>query len=433
MVLNKLYEIIKMLNSKDYYVKQYALDALRKFDSFLPSCIADLLDFFARETDSSFKCAVLKLFTQKKITGHFDFFASNIENCDYLVKIAFFDYIGETCETTAKEYLIKSFYKENNPRIRSKIVKTVSNLLKSSDNFHIEKETIFDFLNDADARVRANACSIKADFGNIIIKAEYKKLLSDPSSRVIADAAIVLYNAGDKSISNYIEEKLERASNDGEKSSLLYAMGKIKSENAYPAIKKYLRDASHDVRRNAITSSGALKLKESIADLLDLYFVEQKECRENLSKILGALKAIDEFDSTMAILDMLNNSAEDNFKRATLVKVLAHFASSDMAHYIVSYLDDTDERVRANAVEAICFLKEREAVGSDFVVKNLLVSMCDTNSRVVANSVRALYAAGVVSVISVLREMLLSNTESVRDAARHVVSYFPEGLVTING
>lgn len=431
--VNKLYEIVKMLESKDYYVKQYALDALRKFDALLPSCVSGLLAFFAAETDCALRCSVLKLFTQKKIGGHYLFFAEHITNCEYLIKNSFYDYLGQTLETGAKDFLIKSYYDETDPRVRSKIVKTIALLKYAADDFKLEKETLFDFLNDADARVRANACSIKADFNNIIIRAEFKKLLNDASNRVKADAALALYEAGDSEAADYIAQKLSSASDKMEKSSFIFALGSMSKENNYNIVKKYLSDAEHCVRRNAIISAGRIKSKEAIPDLLDLYMLEQKQCRENLSKIIMALKSIDELDSTLAILDKMNGAGADEFARATLVKVLAHFASGDMAHYIVSYLDDSDARVRANSIEAVCFLKERGVVNSDFVVKNLLISMCDSNSRVAANSVRALYAAGVVSVISVLREMLLSNIETVRGAARYAASYFPEGLLIVNG
>ncbi len=422
-----------MLESKDYFVKQYALDALRKFDSFLPSCVSQMLAFFAAETDCALRCAVLKLFTQKKISGHYLFFAENITTSDHLVKNSFYDYIGETLETGAKDYLVKNYYAEADPKVRSKIVKTIALLKYAADSFEVEKEVLFDFLNDADARVRANSCSIRADFNNVIIRAEFKKLLNDSSNRVKADAATALYKAGDGEAAGFIAEKLFAASDKLEKSSFIFALASMNKENNYPAVKKYLADCEQCVRKNAIIGAGRLKSKEAIPDLLDLYLREQKQCRENLSRIIVALKSIDEFDSTLAILDRMNGAGADEFARATLVKVLAHFATTDMAHYIVSYLDDADARVRANSIEAICFLKERGVVNSDFVVKNLLVSMCDSNARVVANSVRALYSSGVVSVISVLREMLLSNVETVRSAARHVVSYFPEGLLTVNG
>jgi HEAT repeat protein len=422
-----------MLESKDYYVKQYALDALRKFDSILPSCVSELLAFFAAETDCALRCAVLKLFTQKKIGGHYLFFAGHIIYCECLIKNSFYDYIGETLETGAKDFLVKSYYAETDPKVRSKIVKTIALLKYAADDFKLEKETLFDFLNDSDARVRANACSIRADFNNIIIRAEFKKLLNDASNRVNADAAVALYKAGDGEAADYIAQRLSGASDKAEKSSFIFASGAMNKENNYAAVKTYLSDGEQCVRRNAIISAGRLKSKEAIPDLLDLYMREQKQCRENLSRIIMALKSIDEFDSTLAIIDKMNEAGGDEFARATLVKVLAHFVAGDMSQYIVSYLDDADARVRANSIEAICFLKERGVVNSDFVVKKLLVSMCDSNSRVVANSVRALYAAGVVSVISVLREMLLSNVETVRGAARHVVSYFPEGLMTVNG
>lgn len=421
-----------MLNSGDYYVKQYALDALRRFDAILPSCVSELKDFFAAEKDAALKCAVLKLFTQKKIAGHFEFFAGNISNCEYIVKNAFLDYIGETGETAAKDYLVKLFYAETDPKVRSKAVKTAALLKRFQSGFQLEKETVFDFLNDADARVRANACAVETDFNDVIARAEFKKLLSDASPRVNADAAVLLYKSGDNDILNYVTEKLEGSASPAGRSSMIYAIGRMSGADNYPIIKKYLSDPDHNVRRNAILSAGALKAKEAVTDLLNLYFCEMKQCRENLSVIIGALRSIDEFDSTMAALDMLNASGDDEFRRATLVKIFAHFATADMAHYLVTYLDDTDDRVRANAIEAVCFLKERGAINSDFVVKNILVSMCDPNSRVVANAVRSLYLCGVVSVISVLREMLLSNVDAVRNAARHAVTYFPDGLFVLN-
>ncbi len=431
--MNKLYEIVKMLESGDYYVKQYALDALRKFDVFLPSCIERLKLFFVSETDTALKCAVLKLFARKKISGHYLYFAENIKNCEYIIKNSFYDYIAMASEINALNFLVEGYYSENDPMTRSKIVKTIAALQAADPSISIAREKLFDFLNDPDARVRANACSIKADFTDIIVRAEFKKLLKDASQRVAADSAVALFQSGDPAAADFVIEKLSFAGHEDEKSSCIYALGLMRTENCYETIKKYMADSSKEVRKNAILSAGRLGLKDAVSDLLDLYLSEQKRCRENLNVIIGALKSIDEFSSTLAIIERLNASGNDEYSRASLVKVLAHFATGDMAHYLVSYLDDYDARVRANSIEAVCFMQERGMVSADFVIKNLLVSMCDSNSRVVANSIRALYAAGVVSVISVLREMLLSNIENVRGAARYALSYFPEGLLTVNG
>lgn len=430
--MNKLYQIVKMLGSKDYYVRQYALDALRKFDSLLPSCVESLKEFFQAESDQALKCAVIKIFTAKKIAGHSGFFAANTQKCDFIVKNAFMDYIGETVDTASANYLIELFQGERDPKVRSKAVKTLAALKRNGGEVAIDREKIFDFLGDPDARVRANACFIAADLGDVMVRAEFKKMLDDSSFRVNADAAVRLHEAGDGDVAGLVERRLEVSASPAEKASLLYAAGKMGGAVSYETIKKHMRDGDHNVRRNAVMCAAALKARGAVEDLLELYFFEQKQCRENLSVIIGAMRAIDEFDSAMAVLDRLNASGEDCFARATLVKVFAHFAASDMAHYLVSFLDDADERVRANAIEAVCFLRERDAVKNDFVVKNLLVSMCDPSSRVVANAVRALYSCGVVSVISVLREMLLSNVESVRGAARHAVSFFPEGLFVVS-
>jgi len=429
--LNKVYQITGMLSSDDYYVKEYALDALRKFDFFMPSTYNQLKDFFLKESNSILKTAMIKLFIAKKVEGASDFFLENISGCDLTVKNAIYDYVAELGLASHTGVLITNYYAERDPRVRSKLVKTIAALNSKFKEANVTNELIFDFFSDADARVRANACSLKACLNDAILKAEFKRLLKDPSCRVVSEAAIGLYEAGEKEVFDHLYERITSAQCAIEKASFTYAIGNMKDVRAGGILKDLLKDAEHTVRKSAINGLGSQSDKSAINDLIDLYFTEQKNCRENLSKIVASLKSINEFDSALAVLDRLKASNDSAHERASLVKLFAHFADSSLANYLIVYLDDCDARVRANSVEALYYLKERGVVASEFIVKNLLVSMCDSNTRVVANTVRALYGSGVVSVISVLREMLVSNIESVRNAACYVASYFPEGLLLI--
>jgi len=323
------------------------------------------------------------------------------------------------------EFLFARYRDEKNEMIRSKIVRAAA-VLSRTTGADIGTETTLEFLRDPDARVRANACSIRLDPENAALKTEYKKKLYEGSPRLAAEAAIALYESGEHGALDFITGLVKEASAACEKTSYTYALGRMPSPESAALLIGLLSDADGGVRAKAISALGNIREKSAIKNLIELYFLEFAGHRENTSLIIDSMKNIDELHAAYTLHYEINIARDDAFRKATLIKLFSHFAPSELTNNFKKFLEDTDARVRANAIEGILKLKDRGVINRDFVIKNLFLYTCDGNPRVAANAIYALYKCGMSGIISVLREMLNSEAENVRKAAVYAQSYFPE-------
>ncbi len=454
--MKRFYEITELLKSNDYYVKEYALDAMRKHGVFLPSTVAVICEFLKNEKDLALRSAAIKLLIEKKQNSALDFFFEMVsrENSDD-VKILIYeaieklapDYLAEklnyasglqTAEFEKKrdlliDNLINNFKDERNLKIRSKVIRALSKICQNVKNLKIEREFIFDLLTDPDPRIRANACEIPADIYDKITKAEYKRLLSDSVPRVMAQAGISLYKSGELWIIDHFEKLLAGETSGAKIASLVYALGCMPSRRSFELLIDQIGSAHSNVRKIAVESLSKTNDIGAIKPLINLYMNEFSGCRENLSKIINTLRHISCDQASLNIISELVKCHDDKRKVATLVKLLSHFADQALANNFIKYLSDEDARVRANTIEALMNLKERGIVDHEFMAKNTLLLICDKNSRVMANAARALYGCGIVNVASVLREMLGSNVMSVQKSAQYTISKMPQELFPIAG
>jgi HEAT repeat protein len=94
--------------------------------------------------------------------------------------------------------------------------------------------------------------------------------------------------------------------------------------------------------------------------------------------------------------------------------VLGELGGQEVATVIILYLKDPNDRVRANAVEAL------EQIGSQNIATYLLPLINDKSNRVKANTAKALFSLGNDDAIDILREMILSNNAWMRASAAYV-------------
>jgi len=426
--MNKQYETTIMLKSDDAVVKEYALGALMGSESLMPSIFEELQSFFKTEKDPALKLMAIKILGDKKAAESLAFFKANLDQNEDRIKIAIYESLSRTTSREAFEFLLARYRDEKNEIIRSKIVSAAS-VLSRTTGADIGTETTLEFLRDPDARVRANACSIKLDPDNALLKTEYKKKLYEGPSRLIAEAAIALYESGERGALDFITGLIPKTTAASEKSSYAYAVGRMPSPESAAFLTGLLTDTDGGVRANAISALGSIREKSAIKDLIELYFLEFTGRRENLSLIINSMKKIDELHAAYTLHYEINIARDDAFRRATLIKLFSSFAPAELTNNFKKFLEDPDARVRANAIEGILRLKERGVVNRDFIVKNLFLSTCDAAPRVAANAIFALYKCGMSGIISVLREMLNSEIETVRKAAEYAQTFFPECVI----
>lgn len=418
-----------MLGSGDYFVREYAVSAIHKMPGLLSSTVTELCHFIDSESETALRSAAIRILSEKKIVDATDFLLSRVNGFDQLSRISAYEALGELGDPEHYERLFKNFSAEQDERVKSKIAVAIARLRFRNRNLKIPLEDLRTFFGDPDQRVRASACFFGVDNGDEAALMEFKKMLHDPSPRVVAAAAVSVFNAREVRVIDYLAEKIAGAEKPADRASYIFALRKMPDRRSSEILIGMLSDADSVVRRNAVTGLGTLREKSAIKTLIELYFHEISGCRENLSKIIAALRSIDNAETSATICREINKVGGDVHRRATLVKFLSHFAWENMANNFKAFLADEDPRVRANSIEGVLNLRERGVVSSEFVTKNVLLLTCDSSSRVVANAVKALYSCGSSGAVTVLREMMNSEYESARKAAGYVVKFMPAGIM----
>ncbi|ERP31806.1 HEAT repeat domain-containing protein [Chitinivibrio alkaliphilus] len=105
--------------------------------------------------------------------------------------------------------------------------------------------------------------------------------------------------------------------------------------------------------------------------------------------------------------------------RATAVKVLGYFVNSLEHHLFRSILQDSDPRVRANAIEAIEMLHEPRLVYMIIRFKN------DPNNRVRGNTLKALYTLEKRDVLPDVLKMMTSSEKNMILTALWLLTVIP--------
>jgi len=121
----------------------------------------------------------------------------------------------------------------------------------------------------------------------------------------------------------------------------------------------------------------------------------------NADAVIDALTLLKHFLSPQNAEDIIRRLGKtgDARLRATVVRHIGPLAA-DRPEMVIRYLEDPDARVRANAVEAI------ETIGNKNSVRILSRFRHDRHPRVRANTLKALYKLGDFGFITTLEEMI---------------------------
>lgn len=306
------------------------------------------------------------------------------------------------------------------------------------------------FLKHEDSRIRANCVEALA---MIASEEAYRVIVSamgDSDNRVKANVVKALQEIGGPSLF----ELLKKMSQDDcvwMRSSAVFAFSKIKSPQSLVALAKVAQnDPEMSIRSSALTVIKKEKEAGNPAAALILSKLQQSAPEKGVDT--GPVVTQEEFEpgSDGEMLTLLNSN-EPTKRYIALAQLAAgeffKFADNFMAvfskeqdAFLVSmmltilrekklavafprvrvFLTHNDDRVRANAVEALAAIDMTQA--SESLVPMLL----DKNSRVVANAIIGLYPSRKIDVATEVKLMLKQGREAFKHSALYVLSIIRE-------
>ncbi|MDD2717024.1 MAG: HEAT repeat domain-containing protein [Candidatus Wallbacteria bacterium] len=209
--------------------------------------------------------------------------------------------------------------KDQSPRIKSFIISLVGR-----NDCHEDHDKLIQFLDDPDARVRANTIEALENFGVKELIPEFISLLADENNRVRANAIKALWKLGEKNLETHIVKML-KSYNSLMKSSALYVLGEIDFPGAVDMIIKFMKDDDELVRFNAgrsllkiIRFEDLEKIIPYLGDPDDIIKVYVKKCflKFNGEAVSLLVKSVEEEDGLPwnEINEILREIGEERLK-----------------------------------------------------------------------------------------------------------------------
>ncbi|MFC1745285.1 HEAT repeat domain-containing protein [Candidatus Riflebacteria bacterium] len=190
--------------------------------------------------------------------------------------------------------------------------------------------------------------------------------------------------------------------------------GKSGDKSLLPTVIALLNDGKAKVRRMAAWAAGELG-DGSISETLIVAMADPDDwVRVTIVESLGKIG-----DQRMSlIISQFLENEEDEKVRATLLKVLGTLGDKKMIPIVSQYLNDKDNRVIANAIEALGRLCPGEATVPD----SILDFIKHNDNRIKANTAKALWDMGQEDeAFTILLEMLRSKNITMIASAAYML------------
>ncbi len=255
-------------------------------------------------------------------------------------------------------------------------------------------------LNHPLPRLRANAVEALAKFDipdeELIIT--LTPMLKDKNNRVVGNAIVSLWGTREqKGVLRAINAMVTHA-NKWHRAAVAFALGEINNEESATILVKLLRDPDEDVRNNAAKAIRKLTAPDAVSRLVEFINDDDMDVRLYSIEQIGKARLEAYNDILLLILDTDQNPRVV----ASTLLALGRMKLVENIPTIGYYLNHEDDRVRANAVEALVFINDPK------VMSLLTLSLNDPDSRVRANVAVALWKFGEIKVGSHIRNMLES-------------------------
>jgi HEAT repeat protein/ATP/ADP translocase len=250
--------------------------------------------------------------------------------------------------------------KDMSSKVRASLVKCIGSF-SSQDVFPILKE----YLDDPDDRVRANLLEILIenieDYNNEEMRNILINKLADPSNRVKVLSAVGLAKLSDARGLETIKE-LYSSSDANLRAGVVYALGKIHTEESRYLLWKALEDPSVRVRLNAVkgielsNGIGSWEVNFLLRALEDDSFIVHKYALQKLLKI-----------NDERVVDMLSERIKSVAKIKTklnIIEELSTIRSEKTYSLVLELLTSDNELIREAALKSLTKMSETEMQGS---------------------------------------------------------------------
>jgi len=296
---------------------------------------------------------------------------------------------------------------------------------------------ILPLLSHENDRVKANTIEAFTMLRNPCLIANAIPMLNSSSHRVVAAAARYLAGFAPWRVEEFCEGLL-RSKKDLKIKSAIYVMGEIGDEetkeklismlNEYKDYAEPISRAISRINKRLMRFAGYEKdfnipideekraiLLEKEIELLKSSDIEVRSRAVHLVKLL-----LNEKNYHIVRQALTSNN---KFVRATLVKIIAKKRYKGALQDIINCLKDTDDRVRANAVEAIGMFNDVR------LVEYLTPLLQDKNNRVRINAALALFRISETHELQKLKEVIDSFERTIKATALKAID--TEGVIDI--
>ena len=345
--------------------------------------------------------------------------------------------------------LIEAAALEENPQIRSKMVLVLGIIGGDDYTKHIATH-----LYDEDPRVRANAIEALEHIGSDSALSIVVNALSDEDNRIRANAVKALRNHGSVNIEKTLRKMLQ-SNHIWMRDSAAFALGMMGREEFLPLLEQALEDEEASVQQHArnglelLARRGSEKartlLEESnmdeeperlapsvwsdLAQMLQVSGlkrpIESSHAASRLTELRGITSRRDL--SRIAEVESMAVDDDDSYIRALAVSSLGSLGKTSSIKSLILALNDQNDRVRANAIEALgLFLKKLpagESKAASLIQERIAPFLKDgKRGRCRANAVIALADSGASDIGQVLRDMVEHGDLNMKKSALFALS-----------
>jgi HEAT repeat protein len=327
--------------------------------------------------------------------------------------------------------------KESVPQLKASMIMAVGRFKLPDD-----VQTLSEYINDADSRVRANTVEALANIGGEQANRYIIAMMGDDDNRVKANVVKALKGLGGPNLLVLLR-KMAEDERVWMRASAVYAFGKIKSPQSLVALAQIAAgDSQLEIREKALAvikkehkagnPAAAVILAKLSSTVAEENHLAHEEITQEL-KVEGDLQGLLNHEDPCKRylgLSQLGNNFEahkqeflkafqkeaDAFLLSMMLTGVKEQKLAGAVNRCIQLLKHDDDRVRANAIEAAAAVEV--ASSAEFIIPLLK----DKNSRVAANAVMALGSIGRIDIFDEVQKLLGRGREAFRQSALYVIA-----------
>lgn len=198
---------------------------------------------------------------------------------------------------------------------------------------------------------------------------------------------------------------------------MVECLGNLKKPELVPSIKEFLKDEDRQVRFQAAYALYNIGGKEAALAMCEYISDPDEWISMTILRLLCKMKELD----TIPILIEKYKADTDLRRKALMISFLSRFKSITLLGAFDDALEARDARLRANAIEAIGDLKLPE----EELKKRIVPYLNDPNNRIRANAILAMAKIAPEKVKAQIIEMCNSDDVQLRRSAAFILCMIP--------